>query len=114
MTFAFQAAAIVFILAPFVAAQTPNTQQPTKPQVYAEGIPPEPIAKGTCTYSTFGYLELNGKRTKFTEAEFGQMLLPSLVTGGYVLTIYPATEHGIFVSATCPSSKDAKEPQSRH
>jgi hypothetical protein len=72
-------------------------QEPTKPKVTIKGIPSEPIAAGTCTSSTFGYLEWNGKRTDFTETEFGHMILPAL-RQGYVMTIYPPTKRGIFVN----------------
>jgi hypothetical protein len=48
-----------------------------------------PISKATCAYSTSGYLEgPDGKTANSTNAEFGQMLLPSLGQG-YVLTISP-------------------------
>jgi hypothetical protein len=81
-------------------------QQPSKPTGYTiEITPPEPIAVGACASSTFGYLELNGKRTDFTEAEFGRMILPAL-RQGYVLTIYPPTKSGIFVNQQCHNSKD--------
>jgi hypothetical protein len=75
-------------------------QEPSKRGVTITPIPPEPIAVGTCTSSTFGYLEWNGKRTGFTEAEFGHMLMPALRQGD-VLTIYPPTKSGTFVNSEC-------------
>jgi hypothetical protein len=75
-------------------------QQPSKPKITITGVPSEPIAAGTCTSSTFGYLDLNGKRSDFTEAEFGKMIMPAL-RQGYVLTIYPPTKSGTFVNQEC-------------
>lgn len=69
------------------------------------GIPSEPIPPGKCTYSTSGYLETEaGKTQNFTDAEFGRLILPAL-QDGYVLTIYPPTKRGFFVSAVCTSVK---------
>lgn len=82
----------------------PPFPQPEKPQVTIMGVPSEPTPPGTCTSSTFGYLELNGKRTGFTDAEFGQMILPAL-RQGYVITIYPPTKRGIFVNQECHSAQ---------
>jgi hypothetical protein len=76
-------------------------QEFQKPRIASiKGIPSEPISPGTCTSSTFGYLELNGKTAGFTEAELGRMILPAL-RDGYVLTIYPPTKRGIFVNQEC-------------
>jgi hypothetical protein len=67
-------------------------------------VPSEPIPPGKCTYSTSGYLELKDGKTKdFSDAEFGQMILPAL-RDGYVLTIYPPTKRGIFVNSECRSA----------
>jgi hypothetical protein len=76
-----------------------------KPRIASvTGVPSEPIAPGRCTYSTSGYLEMaNGKKENFTDAEFGHMILPVL-RDGYVLTIYPPTKRGIFISSMCPAA----------
>lgn len=79
------------------------SQQTQKPLMTISVAPPEPIAAGTCTSSTSGYLDLNGK-TEFTEDEFGKMILPAL-RQGYVLTIYPPTKRGIFINQECHSAK---------
>jgi hypothetical protein len=71
-----------------------------QPKMTITGAPSEPIATGSCTSTTFGYLELNGKSTDFTDAEFGQMIMSAL-RQGYVLTIYPPTKRGIFVNQEC-------------
>ena len=78
-------------------------QKPQQPKITIVGAPSEPIPTGTCTSSTFGYLELNGKTVEFTDAEFGQMIMPAL-RQGYVLTIYPPTKRGIFVNQECHNS----------
>lgn len=75
------------------------SQQTSKPTVTIVVSPPEPIAQGSCTTSTFGYLDLNGK-TEFTDVELGKMIMPAL-RQGYVLTIYPPTKRGIFVNQEC-------------
>lgn len=75
-------------------------QEPTQPKMTIVGAPPEPIAEGTCTFSTFGYVKLNGKATEFSGAEFGNAVLAAL-RQGYVLTIYPPTKSGIFVNQEC-------------
>jgi hypothetical protein len=79
-------------------------QQTSKPTMTIAVSPPEPITGGACTTSTFGYLDLNGKTSDFTEEELGKMILPAL-RQGYVLTIYPPTKRGIFVNQECHGSK---------
>ena len=79
-------------------------QQGDKPKVSLSATPPVPVAAGTCTSSTSGYLDLNGKTAGFTDEEFGRMILPAL-RQGYVLTIYPPTKRGVFVSQECHGSK---------
>jgi hypothetical protein len=82
-----------------------------KPRIASiTGIPSEPIAPEKCTFSTSGYLEMeNGKTLDFTDAEFGHMILPAL-RDGYVLTIYPPTKRGIFISQVCPNPSASKRP----
>ena len=82
-----------------------------KPRIVSiTGVPSEPIATGPCTLSSSGYLEMaNGKTANFTDAEFGHMTLPAL-RDGYVLTIYPPTKRGIFVSSACPAASASKRP----
>ena len=75
-------------------------QQPQKPSISVSGAPNEPVQPGTCTSSTFGYLELSGKRAGFTDEEFGKAI-QSALRQGYVLTIYPPTKSGIFLNQEC-------------
>src|ERR1039458_3754174 len=75
-------------------------QQPSNPKVRIEGSPSEPIANGTCTSSTFGYMELNGNSAGFSDAEFGKAIRAAL-RQGYVLTIYPPTKRGTFINQDC-------------
>jgi hypothetical protein len=79
-------------------------QDANRPKIKIAGVPSEPIPAGTCTSSTFGYLELNGKRGDFTNEEFGSMILPAL-RQGYTLTIYPPTKRGTFVNQDCNSAQ---------
>jgi hypothetical protein len=79
------------------------SQQASKPKITIAGTPSEPIAVGTCTSSTFGYVELNGRRNGFTDAEFGNAMIAALHQG-YVITVYPPTKSGIFVNQECNGS----------
>jgi hypothetical protein len=79
-------------------------QEPSKPVIAGvKVLPSEPIPSGSCTSSTAGYIEKNG-RTDFTDAEFGQMILSAL-KGGYVLTLYPRTKSGIFIFQECATAQ---------
>ena len=78
-------------------------QQLSKPKMTIAVSPSEPIATGSCTVSTSGYLDLNGKTDSFTDEEIGKMIMPAL-RQGYVLTIYPPTKRGIFVNQECHSN----------
>jgi len=72
-------------------------------------LPSEPIAPGSCTTSTAGYLEIKG-RTKMTKVEIGKFVDSSL-REGYILTIYPETKRGIFVDKECiAASKASSHP----
>ncbi len=82
-------------------------QEPTKPRIVIKAISPEPVAEGTCAFSTDGYLEENGKKDGFTDAEFGHMVLPAL-RQGYILTIYPPTKRGFFISQECQRAEKPK------
>lgn len=80
-------------------------QQPgSSSKISITGVPSEPITPGTCTSSTFGYVELNGKRADFSDADFGSAI-KSALRQGYVLTIYPPTKSGIFINQECHSSR---------
>lgn len=76
-------------------------QQSDHPGISIRGVPGEPIATGDCKTSTFGYLELDGKRSGFTDAQFGQAIMSAL-REGYVITAYPPTKRGIFLNQDCP------------
>jgi hypothetical protein len=78
-------------------------QQPQKPSISISVVPSDPIPPGTCTSSTFGYVELSGRRTGFTDEEFGKAI-QSALRQGYVLTIYPPTKRGIFINQECHSA----------
>jgi hypothetical protein len=86
-------------------------QEITKPTIgNITVVPSEPIAPGTCTSSSAGYLEESGGRTKLTDREIGQTISAAL-KGGYVVTVYPPTERGIFVFYECPAgSAESKAP----
>jgi|GEM_PF-3872551 len=77
-------------------------QSTPTPNIVIQGVPSEQIPAGTCTSSTFGYVEFNGERSGFTDAEFGKAILSAL-RQGYVLTIYPSTKSGIFINQECHS-----------
>ena len=98
------AIAVATVVASFLAIHL-RAQQGTKPSVSITSIkamPGEPIPKGTCTYSTSGYLEKDGKR-EFKDADLGKLIAPAL-RQGYVITLYPPTKHGIYAYQECPSS----------
>lgn len=78
----------------------PSAQQSERPQMTITVAPSEPIAPGMCTSSTFGYLELNGKRADFSDADFGRAIMSAL-RQGYVVTIYPPTKSGVFLNQDC-------------
>ncbi len=63
---------------------------------------------GNCTASTSGYLEADGRRQP-TEAEIGRHVMEALREGN-IITIYPATERGIFEIADCRSKRVTEEP----
>jgi hypothetical protein len=46
--------AATLLLPSLVSCQSSATKDEAKPKVYAEGVQLGPIAKGTCTASTFG------------------------------------------------------------
>jgi hypothetical protein len=90
-----------FVLAgTIVAAMLLFGQKLQKPSVSVSGAPSEPIPPGTCTSSTFGYLELGGRRAGFTDEDLGKAI-QSALRQGYVLTIYPPTKSGIFLNQEC-------------
>jgi hypothetical protein len=60
-------------------------------------MPKDLPAKRACTFSTLGYLESEG-RTKLTDEEVGRYVATAL-RDGYVVTLYPTTERGLFVNA---------------
>ena len=63
-------------------------------------VPSEPVPPtGDCKSSTAGYLNKNGKTT-LKNSEIGKFISEKL-HDGYVLTMYPKTKNGIFVSAEC-------------
>ena len=78
-----------------------ETDQP-KMHVKITTIPSEPVAPGTCKFSTAGYLEMPDGRVNLTENEIGNAISEDLKQG-YVVTVYPKTKRGIFVSDECPS-----------
>jgi hypothetical protein len=67
------------------------------------GMPSEPVVPGACKSSTAGYLEKDG-RTELSEAEIGHYVVSKL-RNGYILTIYPQTQRGIFVDLDCTGQK---------
>jgi len=88
--------AMTCCVAVFLFAQKP----PSDPTITIAGVPSDPIPIGTCTSSTFGYVLLDGKRIGFSDAAFGKAVIAAL-RQGYVLTIYPPTKRGIFISQAC-------------
>jgi hypothetical protein len=75
-------------------------QEVGKPNLTISGAPSEPLSIGTCEFSTFGYIEIGGRRADFDDAKFGKEIKAALLKG-YVLTIYPPTKSGIFVNQEC-------------
>jgi hypothetical protein len=72
-------------------------------------LPSEPVQPGSCTSSTAGYLEKAG-RTKLTDSEIGHAVSAAL-KDGYVVTLYPQTNQGLFVNYEClVRSKNATAP----
>jgi hypothetical protein len=81
-------------------------QEPSKPRIAdISAVPSDhPVnATGVCTASMSGYL-LNKQGKKMTEPEAGKYLVSSL-KDGYVITVYPETEGGIFVDMKCIATK---------
>jgi hypothetical protein len=95
--------AIRYGLTVFIALSA-MAQGPTKPTITSvKVLPSELISSGTCTVSSAGYIEKEG-RTNFNEAEIGSFI-SSYLREGYIVTVYPATKRGTFVSLECPSTK---------
>ena len=78
-----------------------NSQEVNRPQISNITVLPSEsvVPTGSCTSSTAGYLEKDGK-TELTKVEIGKFVDSSL-RDGYVLTIYPKTKRGIFVNMEC-------------
>lgn len=63
---------------------------------------------GSCAASSSGYLEIDGRRQP-TDAEIGRHVMEALRDGN-VITIYPATERGIFETTDCRSKRVTEAP----
>jgi hypothetical protein len=76
-------------------------QQASKPQIGSVTVlPSDPVVPtGNCKSSTAGYLEQSRQR-KMSDKEIGLFVSKSL-HDGYIVTVYPATNSGIFVSMAC-------------
>lgn len=85
-----------------------RAQQLKKPSITSiRAMPGEPIPKGTCSYATSGYLEMDGSR-EFTDADLGKLIAPAL-RQGYVITLYPPIPgHGIYAFQDCPAAQKPK------
>lgn len=103
---------VVFMAITTACALMLLAQQPKYAKLTSiTGIPGEPIAAGTCTTSTSGYLELGGETSGFNDAEFGKAILSALHQG-YVITMYPPTKNGIFLNQECHGgAKGTKAPR---
>ncbi|MGB6721635.1 MAG: hypothetical protein WBE72_12625 [Terracidiphilus sp.] len=99
---------VALVAATFIPSDSGQTpQQVTKPAVEISLLPSEPIpTTGTCTSSTGGYLMDKHGQTHFTTAEFGKLIQSSL-QNGYVMTVYPETKSGFFVSMKCIANPTA-------
>jgi hypothetical protein len=87
-----------------------SAQQQNKPSVRItslRGVPSEPVAPGSCTYSISGYL-IKGNRTDLTESELGTAIYSDL-RQGYIVTVYPPTKNGIFAYSECPAGMKPNE-----
>ena len=96
-----QGKSLRFLFATLLGAVSLFAQQTDKPRISTlTVVPSEPIQPtGNCKSNTGGYLNKDG-RTALTNSEIGQFVSDKL-HDGYILTVYPATKNGIFVSAGC-------------
>jgi hypothetical protein len=76
-------------------------QEPSRPRIADISSMPSDSVKttGSCKASTSGYL-LNKHGKKMSESEIGKYLVSGL-RDGYVITVYPETENGVFVDMKC-------------
>jgi hypothetical protein len=85
-------------------------QQASKPQISSVTVlPSDPVVPtGNCKSSTAGYLE-QSRRRAVSNNEIGAFVSKSL-HDGYILTVYPASKTGIFVSMQCTNTMSLAKP----
>jgi hypothetical protein len=89
----------------------PFGQQPEKPRISNITIlPSEPVVPtGTCKSSTAGYLDDSRPPKSMTDEELGKFVSKSL-HDGYIISIYPSTKTGIFVTMQCTNTMASATP----
>lgn len=85
-------------------------QQPSKPQISGITVlPSDPVVPtGNCTSSSAGYLE-KSRQGNMTDQQLGEFVSKSL-HDGYIVTIYPTTKSGIFVTVQCTNTTTSVKP----
>jgi hypothetical protein len=85
-------------------------KQASKPQISSVTVlPSDPIVpSGDCKASTAGYLD-QSRRRSMSDKEIGAFVSKSL-HDGYIVSVYPATKTGIFVSMQCTNTMSLAKP----
>jgi hypothetical protein len=100
-----------FALAMLFGIALPIGQQPEKPHIASITIlPSEPVVpSGTCKSSTAGYLDNSRPPKIMSDEEMGKFVSKSL-HDGYIVSIYPSTKTGIFVTMQCTNTMASATP----
>jgi|HubBroStandDraft_1064217.scaffolds.fasta_scaffold60236_3 hypothetical protein len=86
-------------------------QQQDKPRIAnITVLPSEPIVpSGTCKSSTAGYLDDSRPPKMMSDEDLGKFVSKSL-RDGYIVSIYPSTKTGIFVTMQCTNTMASAIP----
>jgi|SRR5579864_3028999 len=104
----------IFIFAALCLAVVGQDVADKKPSMSVRILPSEEIPRGTCQHPTSGYLGdfQTGRTTSLSKAEIGEYVL-SMISQGYVLTLYPQPRQRIFVFADCHPAHESTVVPSR-
>jgi hypothetical protein len=88
-----------------------DSQEKNKPKISSVTVlPSDPVVpSGDCKSSTAGYLEDSRPPKAISDGELGKFVSKSL-HDGYIVSIYPATKTGIFVTMQCTNTMTSVTP----
>jgi hypothetical protein len=88
-----------------------NSQEQNKPKISGITIMPSEsvMPNGDCKSSTAGYLEKSRPPRTMSDEEMGNFISKSL-HDGYIVSIYPLTKTGIFVTMECTNTTASVAP----